>query len=225
MPKENQKSDPINQLFQQSAFDPPVRNVVRRTTRRVVGQHYSRKMAGLIGWESQIEHKCLQMYEVDPEIIRFQTQPHTFKVNGKRYTPDVAVVGRNAEYYVEVKPDWILEDEEAMETISLLQQHFHNAGTELRLVTESQLLTYPMRSNVERLLRITRRRFDMRLIEALVRRCSGEMISIEELNKRMQLPENSDLVLEAVVLGFLALDISRPINGTSLVTPYEGDFS
>ncbi|WP_417464833.1 TnsA endonuclease N-terminal domain-containing protein [Kordiimonas sp.] len=200
-------------------FDSPVRNVVRRNPCRVVGFHASRKMGKLIGFESQIELMYFEWLEVDPDVLKFYAQPVTIQFKDSRYTPDVLVVSRTAEYFVEIKPDSVFKDGKTIDRIKGLQRHFLQCGSELKLITKSDLTRQPLRNNVEHLGRITRRGASQSVAELVLKHCLQGAQTIDELRSRMSDSAESWLVLDAVVLGYVRLDFTQPIDGNSVVTP------
>lgn len=221
MPNEIIEQTPMILCRAHGAFDIPVRNVVRRTTRNVVGYLCSKKMGALLGWESQIEKLCFEWLEVDPDVLKYYAQPVTTKVGNARYTPDVLVVSRTAEYFIEVKPDSVFRDEETMERIRTFQDHFKAHGTELRLVTKTELLRRPFRDNVEMLWRIAQRGLSHRNADLAVGHCRSQACTIDELNTRMWAKPEDWIVSSAIILGYLRFDITKPLTGRSVVTPTE----
>jgi len=202
-------------------FDFPVRNVVRRNPCRVVGYHASKKMGKLIGWESQIEQLYLEWLEVDPEIIKFYAQPVTIEYEDTRYTPDVLVISKAAEYFVEIKPDSVFRDGQTMKKIKGLQRHFKKFGSELKLITKSDLTRRPLRDNVQHLGRLVRRGASHTVAELVFKHCQQGEQTIDELRSRMGDSAESWLVLDAVVLGYVTLDLTKPITGASVIKPMD----
>ena len=200
-------------------FDFPVRNVVRRNPCRVVGYHASKKMGKLIGWESQIEQMYFEWLEVDPDVIKFYAQPVTIQFKDSHYTPDILVVSRTAEYFVEIKPDSVFKGSQTIKRIRALQRHFAQFGSELQLITKSDLTRQPLRDNVEYLSRITRHGASKSVAELVLKHCQQGARTIDELRTRMGENADSWLVLDAVVLGYVALDLTQPISGNSLIKP------
>lgn len=200
-------------------FDFPVRNVVRRNPCRVVGYHASKKMDKLIGWESQIEKMYFELLEVDPEVIKFYAQPVTIKFKGSQYTPDVLVVSKTSEYFVEIKPDSVFRDRKTLKRIRSLQSHFEDFGSELKLITKSELAREPLRHNVEFLGRARRRGASHSVAQLVKKHCEGGELSIAELRTKMGDNFDSWLVLDAIVLGYVELDLNQPIDGNSIIKP------
>lgn len=86
----------------------PVRLVVTKRTKRVVGYISSAKMNGMIPWESQLERDHIRTLEAENTVRAYYVQPETisYVLGGKqhRYTPDVRVEYSNGEVHiVEVK--------------------------------------------------------------------------------------------------------------------------
>src|SRR3546814_12384059 len=73
----------------------PVRLVVSKRTKRVVGYLSSAKMNGMVPWESQLERDHIRVLEADNSVKGYYVQPETisYVMGGQehRYTQDVRV--------------------------------------------------------------------------------------------------------------------------------------
>lgn len=195
----------------------PVRKVVTRSTHRVVGYHFSKKMRCLIPWESQIEKLYLELLEIDPDVLQFYVQPLTIDFADTSYTPDVLVVTRSCQYFVEVKPDSVFEDAVTLGRLRSLQKHFREFGSDLKLVTKRDLVQDPIRTNVKILMRLIRQEASEELTQIILKRCEHQERSIHELVKCSNGVIQEIDILRAVAHGLLWLDLNLPISDDTAI--------
>lgn len=180
-----------------------------------------KKMHHMVPWESQIEELYLEWLEVDPDVLQFYAQPATVIFGKGFYTPDVMVISRTAEYFVEIKPDSVFQDQKTMERIKALQAHFASYGNELRLITKKQLISQPLRDNVLALNRMLLREEHAAWSSRIVNRCQGKPCTIGELKDRTGNDRHTvDFIKSAIVRGYLHIDLTKPATDSSVVTPY-----
>ncbi|MCJ9429661.1 hypothetical protein [Kordiimonas marina] len=199
-----------------------VRKIVRRSTHRVVGYHASIKVSGLVPWESQIEQAYFEWLEVDPEIISFKAQPRTFLWSDTRYTPDALVATDSGSFYVEVKPDKVLEDHVQMARLTDITRRLAELGLSLKLVLRSEVFRAPLRDNVVRLMRLTRKPLAARLRDAILTELALGPKRLSDFSNFKGVDIETAL-LQCVVGRLICLDLQKPINAQAVFSlPSEG---
>ena len=195
------------------------RKVVKRSTRRVVGYHFSRKAGGLVPWESQIEQAYFEWLEVDPHVISFQSQPQTFKWHDTKYTPDALVKTHRGSFFVEVKPADVRSDMDVMSRLEDIASRLARDGYELRLVTATEIFDEPLRSNVIQLLREVRRSIPPETIETLQHELSGGAQTFGQLASSLG-HEGVSLVRRAIAQGVLEFDLTCVLLDETMLQSY-----
>jgi len=138
----------------------PVRKVVRRTTKRVVGRFPSRKSKAMISWESQVERDFLYLLETDPEVEAFVEQPERLRleIDGDlhSYVPDFLIGSHQGQlWFAEVKHDDEAERPENKAWFAAAAHACLQLNVGYRLVLESDIRREPRLSNAKLLLRYT----------------------------------------------------------------------
>lgn len=198
------------------------RKVVRRSTVRVVGYHASQKMQRLVPWESQIERDFYELLEVDPSIRAFYAQPQTFDFGSFKYTPDTLVCTNDGQYFVEVKPDKARSDPEVAGRLGEIKDRLAAANIDFRLVTDAEIRVDPLRSNVRRLMRETRRWIDPDILRETVKLLQPSSLPIRQLLEAPSIQLDLNTILRFVSKGKLWLDIKERISHDTIVSVPEG---
>jgi hypothetical protein len=201
----------------------PVRRVVTKSRKRVVGYFASAKNDALIPWESQIERDYFRLLEADPKVSSFRAQPERlhYVLEGRRrtYVPDVEVRTADRVYIDEVKTDADAEDAENRTLFEQFAGIYAGRGYAYRVVVESVIRRQPRLANAEKLLKYRRHRPPADLqwrLERVFAGGSGFPLGravIEAERHGDGLPGIAVLLLR----GVLTLDIDRPLGvGTEL---------
>ncbi|WP_420429590.1 Tn7 transposase TnsA N-terminal domain-containing protein [Kordiimonas sp.] len=193
------------------------RKIVRRTTHRVVGYHASRKNGALVPWESQVERGYFQWLEVDPRIVSFRSQPKTFKWTDFRYTPDALVETREGSFFAEVKPDEALEDDVVMARLEEISRRLRAENIEFKLALRSEIFQEPLRGNVVRLMRETKRPLDTKLVRRIFSFIGHNRCQLGMLAHHVCDGEISP-VLRCVAQGYLSLNLNQQITPETFLT-------
>lgn len=143
----------------------PVRKVVRRSGKNFRGYFPSRKVGGLIGWESIHERDAILILEYTPEVKTFEEQPseETYYLDdgtARKYYPDLRVDyadGRVVD--IEIKPSQKLENPVLAEKLSLVARRYAQLNREFVVWTEREIRAEPRFSQYKALHRQRPRQF------------------------------------------------------------------
>lgn len=194
-----------------------VRKLVTRSTHRVVGYHVSRKSAEAVPWESQNEEAYFQWLEVDPEVISFKSQPHTFQWDDFRYTPDALVETYKGSFFAEVKEDQALDDEKVSRRLEEVQSRLANEGVDFRIVLKSEIFSEPLRSNIKNIYRHARSELQANDWKQLSR-FEGEWPALlKDLESDLG-DWARRLILKFVSWGELSVDLTKEIGPSTIVS-------
>jgi hypothetical protein len=135
----------------------PVRKVVTKRTKRVVGYFSSVKMSGLVPWESYLEYDYLCLLEVDNTISTFAAQPELllYPYEGKirRYYPDLRIGEANrTRRVVEVKYQSDADDSDNKELFDVFRDIYASRKVRYDVVTERTIRQQPRLANARLLL-------------------------------------------------------------------------
>lgn len=136
----------------------PVRKVVSRTTKKVVGRFPSSKCGRMVSWESQIERDFLYLLEVSREVESFAAQPERLNlvIDGQphTYVPDFYVRASDGRsWFVEVKPDEEAQLPQNRSLFAAAAEASLRMNVGYRVVVESWIRREPCLSNSKLLLR------------------------------------------------------------------------
>ncbi len=136
----------------------PVRRVVTKRRKRIVGKVVSAKMECLIPWESQLERDYMYLLEANPQVIAYFAQPERlpYLLHDRRHTyvPDIEIVWvGNHRSIEEVKYEEDAADPENQEAFAVFRRLYAERGITYRVVTERTIRRQPQLSNVRKLLR------------------------------------------------------------------------
>ncbi|MEO3432311.1 TnsA endonuclease N-terminal domain-containing protein [Inquilinus sp. CAU 1745] len=204
----------------------PVRRVVTKRTKRVVGYLSSVKMRGLVPWESQLEYDCLRLMEVDNSVDAFFAQPEMlpYRHEGimRRYYPDLYVeYGDGRAEMVEVKYQADADDPDNAELFAVFAAAYAERGINYRVMTENDVRRQPLLTNVTIMLedrdRAPNERLKLRVAEAFaVRRPS----TLGDLEATLGFePERRGDLYGMAIRGHFEIDIeSAPLSADSRIT-------
>ncbi len=158
------KTPRLAQTFEETALSDsfrerkPVRRVVTKRRKRMVGQIVSAKMQRLVPWESQLERDYLYLLEADPQVIAYFAQPERlpYLLHGRRHTyvPDLEIVRVGDHRSIEeVKYEKDAADPENQEAFAIFRRLYAERDISYRVVTEATIRRQPQLSNVRKLLR------------------------------------------------------------------------
>lgn len=192
------------------------RKVVKRSTHRVVGYLASQKNGMLVPWESQIEKAYFEWLEVDPDILKFRSQPRTFKWTNIRYTPDALVTDCKGSFFVEVKPDSVFSDSHAMERLDAIGSNMKLENYDFRLVTERDIFAEPLRSNVTTIMRHRRVSLGSTFLQLL----NSDAFLKPQILGNLGWLEDSNMFIQmcaAIAQGLLEADLRAPLSSDSIL--------
>lgn len=135
----------------------PVRKVVTKRTKRVVGYFSSVKMCGLVPWESYLEYDYLCLLEVDNTVSAFAAQPEVLRYRhegvNRRYYPDLRVTYANrSRRMVEVKYQSDADDPDNDELFKVFGRIYARRKLTHEVVTERTIRQQPRLANARLLL-------------------------------------------------------------------------
>lgn len=205
----------------------PVRRIVTKRRKRVVGQIVSAKMQRLVPWESQLERDYLYLLEADPQVIAYFAQPERlpYLLHGRRHTyvPDLEIVRAGDHRSIEeVKYEKDAVDPENQEAFAIFRRLYAERGISYRVVTEATIRQQPQLSNVRKLLRHRLCRptpAQMRSIDRFV--SEFRSAPFNELEGSLaQLTDTPVGMLGWLILnGYLDFDRSRHLVPATVITP------
>lgn len=136
----------------------PVRVIHNRGIHRVIGRFPSLKNAESVPWESQLERDYCFYLEVDPEVVRYRSQPLQIQLASHgtilRYTPDFLVERRALSELVEIKPSARVG--ELKHRFSSIAIACRELGFTFRVVTDTDIRVSPVLENLKLLFRYAR---------------------------------------------------------------------
>ena len=193
------------------------RNVVRRTTHRVVGRFPSFKSGRVVHWESQLERDMIRLLEFDSAVLFYREQPEplTYFEGGKRrkYTPDFIAKTTNGVTVFEVKPYEQSITSPLKEKLVAFQGHYAAQGVDFLVMTEREIRREPRLSNITKLLRYQRQIVSptsMQVIIELFDRGVRTLGGLFEHLEKQGVPFTHAYAL--ISQGSLGIDINQPID-------------
>lgn len=202
----------------------PVRRVVTKRRKRVVGKVVSAKMECLVPWESQLERDYMYLLEADPQVIAYFAQPERlpYHLRGQphTYVPDLEIVWMgNRRSIEEVKYEEDAADPENQEAFAVFRRLYAENGITYRVVTETTIRRQPQLSNIRKLLRHRLCRpspAQMKAVDRLISRTRSATYD-ELVNALAALTDSpADLLGWLILNGHFDFDRSRHLN---LATP------
>jgi hypothetical protein len=205
----------------------PVRRVVTKRRKRIVGKVVSAKMGRLIPWESQLERDYMYLLEANPQVIAYFAQPERlpYLLRGQRHTyvPDLEIVWTdNRRSIEEVKYEEDAADPENQEAFAVFRRLYAEDGITYRVVTETTIRRQPQLSNVRKLLRHRLCRPSPAQMKAVDRLISGtRSATYDELVKALAALADSpaDLLGWLILNGHFDFDRSRHLTLVTPITP------
>lgn len=166
----------------------PVRKVVTKRTKRVVGYLASVKMRALVPWESQLEYDFLRLLEVDNAVVAFHAQPevlrYQYEGRTRRYCPDVRIqcIDGSARI-VEVKCQADADDPDNKALFALFRELYAERGISYSVVTEFDIRRQPLLDNAKLMLedrdRIPSEQLKLLVAEVFAVRCPAKLGELE----------------------------------------------
>lgn len=130
-----------------------VRQVISRSTCKVVYKFPSIKLRRMVYCESGLELDYVYLLDADHDVISFQEQPGKIRyyLNGElhEYTPDFLVIRPHKKQIVEVKPISKASTEEYRILFGIIEAICHEAGYEFIVATEVTIREESRLSNVK----------------------------------------------------------------------------
>lgn len=136
-----------------------VRNVVRASPQRVVGQvaWVKGEQRKNVPWQSRPERDALKIMAASPIVRTAISQPFTttyfFNEEEHEYTPDYLVGLNEQSFILEVKEDKELSQPEVQGRLRAIGQTFADEGRDFRIWTEQEYRREPLLSNSNFVLR------------------------------------------------------------------------
>jgi hypothetical protein len=202
----------------------PVRKVVTKRTKRVVGYLSSVKMGGLVPWESQLEYDCLSVLEADNSVVAFHAQTeamsYTYEDVVRRYYPDILVEHADGTTrMVEVKYQSDADDPENKALFEVFGDLYAKRDIDYDVRTEVTIRRQPRLANVQLMLEdrdhAPSERLKLRLAEAFsVRRPA----TLGDLEAALGLSRQCAPLYGMALRGYFDIDVeSAPLSWDSLV--------
>jgi len=178
-------------------------------------------MGRMIYWESRNEEGYYRILDFDPQVKSYQEQP--FKIayicTGKKhtYTPDVCVMRHGGQQVIEVKPESELNNAENRMKFEAAEEYCYEHGYEFKVVSDRQIFTGELVSNLCLLFRYARITFpfehQIALAEVLNSFSIMTVADMSEILKRKLGFDPWPYICGLVYRGVLAADLrSTPFN-------------
>lgn len=200
----------------------PVRRVITKSRKRVVGYFASPKCDALIEWESQLERDYLTLLEMDPHVVHFVAQPVrlAYELEGRfrTYVPDFCVQYRDRKVIAEVKCDRDAADPENQRLFAVFHERFAEQGLQYEVVTESAIRIQPRLGNARLLLRYRGMSVPAEFRFALDLLLSGHRdLTLAEIESRFPEPHCREWIFSLATTGKVRIDLNKPIADSIIV--------
>lgn len=197
------------------------REVVRRTTHRVVGRFPSFKSGRIIHWESQLERDMIRLLEFDPAVLSYREQPEplTYFEGGKRrkYTPDFIAKMTNSITVFEVKPYDQSITSPLKERLVAFQEHYAAQGVDFLVMTEREIRKEPRLSNITKLLRYQREIVSPSSKQVIIELLDREVKTLGGLFEHLEMEGVPFTHVYALISqGNIGVDINQPIDNNDV---------
>jgi hypothetical protein len=198
----------------------PVRSVITRKTKRVIGKFASKKCNATIPWESQLERDFVYLLEVDRAVRRFFAQPERLQlvVQGepRQYVPDFLVCGcSGASWLVEVKPDEDAALPENRAIFAAAAEACLQRNIGYRVVVRSWIRREPRLGNAKLMLRYRGLALDIERRIRVIGLLEGGPMSLAELRRALGGTQAFGEIMALLLDGTVSADLDRPISGES----------
>jgi hypothetical protein len=200
-----------------------VRQVISRSTCKVVFKFPSIKLGKMVYCESSLELDYAFLLDADRDVISFQEQPGKIRyyLLGKvhHYTPDFLVIRPHKKQVIEVKPKSKATTEENRMLFEIIRAICLNAGHEFVVITDTDIREGSHLENVRSFWKYGRtpisprhhiycQEFFTQISEATL----GDLISFFASRN-----EGKDVVFSLLYWGVVGIDINLPITTLSPV--------
>lgn len=134
------------------------RNVLTRSTHRIIGRFPSFKCRRNQPWDSEIERDQVTLLEFDPTVVAYSMQPAWLPllIDGQecRHCPDILVIRKSGRReYLEVKSDTQAKHPEVEATMEAAKLHCREIGYGYVLATASDIRVKPRLTNAQLMVR------------------------------------------------------------------------
>lgn len=198
----------------------PVRKVVTRSGKRIRGYFPSVKVGRMVGWESPAEADAIRLFEFNPGVASFSSQPSHevyHDANGKacKFVPDFRVdFHHGGALWVEVKSDDDIAYGPTAFTLGLKAMAMQAQGRNYRVLSSSEIRKAPRFANLKQLERHAKRPLPPEAVESLDALNPASIYRIEEL---VSVLGAEAMVYRAIAFGSLRTDLLSPLGEESLV--------
>lgn len=162
-----------------------VRKVVTRSGLHIRGHFPSYKLGRMVSWESQLERKCIWHLEYSPAVCSYEEQPVELLFcddAGKehRAVPDFGVQLRDGRrLLIEVKPAAKLLRSELRDRLARVAAAAIAKGYEYKIVTDQDLNSEPLLTNLQDLLRHRPPRCDFAYYQSMLSKLPKSELTVE----------------------------------------------
>lgn len=200
-----------------------VRQVITRTTARVLYKFPSIKLGRTIYCESGIELDYARLLDFDDCVTAFQEQPGkiTYTLNGKlcSYTPDFLVLISGRKLIVEVKPRSRIEEEENQVLFRAIDPLCRSADCKFVVAPDDEIQKQPRLYNVKLLWRYGRipvhplhHIYCQELFSRTPQLSLAELLEFFAARKQFK-----QIVYSLLYRGVVEIDIMKVVNRDSMV--------
>lgn len=199
---------------------PPVRRIVTRSGRRIRGKFPSRKMGGMVEWESPHEAAAIRLFEFNPGVRAYYSQPsvehyHDAFGNAHSFIPDFRVDWRHGgSLLVEVKSEADAVYPPTQHLLGLKAMAMQLQGKPYRVLTPAQMKSQPLLENLELLECHARGTLPAEILQRIDALPKSSAFPVERIAHHLG---GTPAVFRAVAHGLLHADLQQLLNTESLI--------
>lgn len=198
----------------------PVRRVITRSGRGIRGKFPSRKMNGMVKWESVIEADAIRLFEFNVGVASYHPQPseevyHDASGAARRFVPDFNVMWvQGGSVFIEVKSDADAAYPPTKRLLGFKAMAMQTQGKGYRILTPSQIRLQPRFENLKLLERHARSPLNAEQAQLLQSISRDKSYRIRDVAPTLG---GEDVVFRALASGALRTDLNAPLNQESQV--------
>lgn len=198
-----------------------VRKVITRSKKTFRVKFPSKKNKCMIHCESILERDAALYLEMSHQVKSYKAQPsvETYYDNelvARLYFPDFeAILTDDSSVHIEVKPSSKLSRPDLKGKLEAIFRRYQEQGRRFRILTEKDVRSEPLHSNLKLLAYHTREQINAQKFEAL-KQVLKQLTSITIAKAAAIIGEEKD-VYSLIASGYLATNLNQPINQSSLI--------
>ena len=194
-----------------------------RGYKQTVGNFSSCKMGTSIWYNSLLQKDFMYWLEFDPDVLSYATSADTvsYYSNGKQktYAPGFQVVRCDKKQIIEVKFKKIIESDKYRQLYPILLNFYTDTEWKFVVLTESEVQTEPILSNIKLLYRYARENFRIDeyedCIEIVTSLVPASLAGIGQALDDRQVRRN--VLFKLLFLSLIEIDLKQEINATSTI--------